>query len=58
MNNRLNKCSFCKYATRGGCMATPNSIYCKEANDEYYQYLRSKNTNNLPTKSLRPWDKR
>jgi hypothetical protein len=38
-------------------MATPNSHYCREASDEYYQYLR--NNKNQPTqKSLRSWDKR
>jgi hypothetical protein len=41
-------------------MVTPNSHYCKEANDEYYQYLRSKNnTAAMPVqKSLRSWDKK
>ena len=61
MNNQIkNKCSFCKYATQRGCMVTQNSYYCKEANDEYYQYLRNKNTVAKPsaTKSLRPWDKK
>ena len=53
-----NKCSFCKYATRGGCMVTPNSAYCKEANDEYYQYLRTKNIKQPAQKSLRSWDKK
>ena len=57
MNNQKSKCSFCKYATLRGCMVTPNSHYCKEASDEYYQYLRSNKTQ--PTqKSLRSWDKR
>ena len=59
MNNQpKNKCSFCKYATSRGCMVTPNSYYCKEANDEYYQYLRTKNINQPVQKSLRPWDKK
>ena len=60
MNNQVkNKCSFCKYATQRGCMITPNSHYCKEANDEYYQYLRTKNAKQLPAqKSLRSWDKK
>ncbi len=54
------KCNFCKYATGRGCMVTPNSHYCKEANDEYYQYLRIKNnTAAIPVqKSLRSWDKK
>lgn len=61
MNNvhNKNKCNFCKYATVRGCMVTPNSHYCKEANDEYYQYLRNKNIKQLPVqKSLRAWDKK
>jgi hypothetical protein len=54
-----NKCDFCKYATNRGCMVTPNSHYCKEANDEYYQYLRTKNVKQFPAqKSLRSWDKK
>ena len=57
MNNTKNKCSFCKYATSRGCMVTPNSHYCKEASDEYYQYLRN-NKQHPAQKSLRSWDKR
>lgn len=54
------KCNFCKYTTGRGCMVTPNSHYCKEAIDEYYQYLRSKNnmTTTSAQKSLRSWDKK
>ena len=54
------KCSFCKYATNGGCMVAPNSPYCKEANDEYYQYLRNRNNvvKQPVQKSLRSWDKK
>lgn len=61
MNNQYKtKCSFCRYATQRGCMVTPNSHYCKEANDEYYQYLKSRNnTVNIPAqKSLRSWEKK
>ena len=61
MNNQLKtKCSFCRYWTGQGCMVTPNSHYCKEANDEYYQYLRNKNINSKSQqpKSLRSWDKK
>lgn len=61
MNNQFkNKCSFCRYATRSGCMVTPNSHYCKEANEEYYRYLANQNKCNQPIlaqKSLRSWDK-
>jgi hypothetical protein len=39
-------------------MVTPNSYYCKEANDEYYQYLRNKKAPQPPQKSLRSWDKK
>lgn len=57
-NQYKNKCSFCKYATQRGCMVTPNSYYCKEANDEYYQYLRNSKIKQPVQKSLRSWDKR
>jgi hypothetical protein len=52
------KCDFCKYRSNTSCMVTPNSAYCKEANDEYYQYLHNSRTAQPPQKSLRPWDKR
>ncbi len=58
MNNTKNKCSFCRYWTGRSCMATPNSAYCREAADEYYQYLKSRNAAQQPQKSLRSWDKR
>ena len=58
MNNQKTKCSFCKYATQNGCMVTPNSHYCKEANDEFYQFLRNKKATQPPQKSLRSWDRR
>jgi hypothetical protein len=38
-------------------MTVPNSKYCKEALDEYYQYL-NKNKPQTPTRSFRPWDKK
>ncbi len=38
-------------------MATPNSYYCKEANDEFYRYLQNKKAPQQPQKSLRAWDK-
>lgn len=57
-NSIKNKCSFCRYWSGRSCMVTPNSYYCKQANDEYYQYLRL-GKSALPTqKSLRPWDKK
>jgi len=61
MNNQLKtKCSFCRYWTGRGCMVTPNSHYCKEANDEYYQYLKTRNNAaSMPAqRSLRSWDKK
>ncbi len=58
MNNPKSKCSFCKYWTGRGCMVTPNSYYCKEANNEYYQYLQNKKISQPAQKSLRSWDKR
>jgi hypothetical protein len=58
MNNykRLTKCDFCKYKTASGCNAKPDSIYCKEATNEFYVYL-NKNKQQT-TKSLRPWERK
>lgn len=61
MNNQLKtKCSFCRYWTGQGCMVTPNSHYCREATDEYYQYLKNKKTGatQAPVKSLRKWGRK
>ena len=58
MGYSKNKCSFCRYWSGSSCMTTPNSYYCKEANDEYYQYLRNNKINQPVQKSLRSWDKR
>ena len=55
--NKLSKCNFCSYATKSGCMVTPNSYYCKKATDEYYQYIKG-GQQSKPAKSLRPWDRR
>lgn len=51
------KCSFCQYWTGRSCMVTPNSAYCRVAQDEFYAYLKN-NKNQPRTKSLRPWEKR
>ena len=56
--NSKTKCDFCRYYTGYGCRVTTNSYYCKEAVDEYYQYIRNKNTNQAPIKSYRAWDKK
>ena len=59
MNNQIkNKCAFCKYFSGSSCMAKPNSAYCREATDEYYQYIKNKNAKQPAQKSLRSWDKR
>lgn len=55
-NNSKSKCNFCKYYSGRSCMVTPNSYYCKEANNEYYQYLQ--NNKQPAQKSLRKWDRR
>lgn len=57
MNNKLSKCSFCRYFTGSTCMVTPSKFYCKAAADEYYQYIQNSKTNKQAQKSLRPWDK-
>ena len=59
MNNvNKNKCSFCRYYSGRSCMVTPNSYYCKDATNEYYQHLRNNQTTRQPQKSLKPWDKK
>ena len=59
MNNQIKtKCSFCRYWTGNSCMARPNSAYCREATDEYYQYLKNKNIKQPAQKSLRAWEKK
>lgn len=59
MNNTQykTKCSFCKYATSSGCMVTPSKYYCKEATDEYFQYIQKAKQNTIVQKSLRSWNK-
>ena len=41
-------------------MTTPNSRYCREALDEYHQYLANLKSGKAQpqARSLRPWDKR
>ena len=56
-NNYKTKCNFCKHWTGRSCMVTPNSYYCREANNEYYQYLNTKGKGQAPVKSFRSWDK-
>jgi hypothetical protein len=58
MNKLKTKCDFCRYKTVSGCMVTPNSYYCKEANDEFYRYLQNKKNPQPAQKSLRSWDKK
>jgi hypothetical protein len=58
MNKPKSKCDFCSYHTATGCMVTPNSYYCKKANDEYYQYLRGNQQQQKPIKSLRSWERK
>lgn len=57
-NQPKNKCAFCQYSIGSGCMVTPNSYYCKNAIDEYYQYLQSKKSTKFVQKSFRPWDRK
>ena len=55
-SKKLTYCDFCQYATKSGCMAKPNSVYCTAAKQEFFQNLNNKNQQ--PVKSLRKWDKR
>ena len=37
---RLTKCDFCSYCAHGHCNAPkPDGFYCRDANNEFYQYL-------------------
>ena len=53
---KLTKCSFCKYFSGTTCMAKPDSFYCKEAINEYWQYINNKKQ--PQAKSLRKWDRK
>ena len=55
-NKKLNYCSFCVYKTASGCSAKPNSAYCTEAKNEYWQYTNNKKQSQI--KSFRKWDKK
>ena len=57
MTRSKTKCDFCRYATKSGCMVTPNSAYCRDATDELYRYLREGKMV-TPVKSLRSWDRK
>ena len=39
------KCDFCSYHTASGCMAKPNSYYCREATQEFYAWLATQKKN-------------
>ncbi len=55
-NKKLSYCDFCVYHTASGCSAKPNSAYCTEAKNEYWQFINSKKQPQV--KSLRKWDKK
>ncbi len=55
-NKKLSYCDFCVYKTASGCNAKPNSAYCTEAKNEYWQYMNNKKQ--PQTKSLRKWDRK
>ena len=44
-STKLTRCSFCRYWSGSSCMVTPSSYYCKDANDEYYQYINNNKYN-------------
>lgn len=56
--DKLNRCAFCNYYTGSSCMVTPNSYYCREANNEYHLYLKNKDKAQTNIKSFRKWDKK
>lgn len=55
-NKKLSYCDFCVYKVYSGCSAKPNSTYCTEAKNEYWQYINNKK--HVPAKSLKKWDKK
>lgn len=55
MTKKLTKCDFCRYWTGSGCRAIPDSRYCKEAREEYFQHRQGISV--PKQKSLRSWDK-
>jgi hypothetical protein len=54
-SQKLTPCAFCVYHTASGCSAKPDSAYCTEAKNEYWQYVQSKKQPKV--KSFRKWDK-
>lgn len=36
---KLTKCNFCVYFVGNQCTVTPNSYYCKDANNEFFAWL-------------------
>ena len=54
-NKIITKCDFCKHWSGSVCTVTPNSAYCKDAINEYYQRLRADKGYPKAVKSLHPW---
>ncbi len=54
-NKIITKCDFCKHWSGSVCTVTPNSAYCKDAINEYYQRLRADKGCPKTVKSLHPW---
>ncbi len=55
-NKKLTYCDFCVYHTGSGCSAKPNSAYCTEAKNEYWQHINNKTQPQV--KSFRKWDRK
>jgi len=41
VSKRYTKCDFCRYKTASGCTAKPDSFYCRDATNEFYQWLNN-----------------
>jgi hypothetical protein len=52
-NKKLSYCDFCVYYCGKRCQAKPNSAYCTEAKNEYWQHVNNKKQPQV--KSLRKW---
>ena len=58
MHSKKVKCDFCRFWSGRSCMTIPNSHYCRDATNEYYQYIQHNKSIQPTQKSLRAWDKK
>jgi len=39
---KYTKCDFCQYRAGGRCTVKPDSFYCRDAQNEFYQWLKER----------------